>query len=105
MTTSSDDLRAELARLRAVYHDLPTESAFTIIEECIGKLLLLPEAQAPLAAGIAAADNVVGLLIGATVPVPMVSTLGVKGVDVFLHFVVAWLQSKARAGAEKGSSA
>lgn len=94
------DLNALFAKVksdRLKFQGLPQESAVQIIEEAIGKLLLLPSAQPIEADAIALADSGVGLLCNAFVPPGVnlvVSPIAVKGVDIGLHALILWLEDQ-----------
>jgi hypothetical protein len=99
---------ADLSRLlekmqgqREAFAGIPRESAGEILEEAIGKLLLLPGVES---ATIAGADTAASLLLSAFAPNAPFAALEVKGIDLLLHTVAAWLENKQRLAVAKGDA-
>lgn len=96
-----DRLLARLQEQRAAFEGVPRESAAQILEEAIGKLLLLPGVETAAISGI---DTAAGLLLSAFAPNAPFAPLEVRGLDLFLHAVAAWLEGKEKAAIAKGDA-
>lgn len=103
-------VHAALEKLKALqdrFDAVPRESFISIMEEAAGKILLLPEAQAIEADGIAIADSASAALAAAVLP-PGLNALGVvaapKATDLMLHAFIAWLEHTYKDAVARGQS-
>lgn len=92
---------AKLQEQRAAFDGIPRESAAQIVEEAIGKLLLLPGVES---ASISALDTVSFLILSSIAPNAPFVPLEEKGLELLFHGLMAWLENKERAAVAKGDA-
>ena len=96
-----EQLLAKLSRQREAFQGIPRQSAIEIVEEAIGKLLLLPGVESSMIAG---GDTAASFLLSAIAPnVPFVP-LEVKGLDLLLHAACALAEDKYKRAIAQGDA-